>query len=109
MKKLLLTLAAVWIVTLPAWAQNAEISPFVRLQFDDKVCHASQYTGTRPNDEGGKFAACVTALPSGGGTIDGRGLEGGQAWSACPWAGVTKSITVLLGSGTRSAGANCTV
>lgn len=78
-------------------------------KMDDKVCHASQYLGTTPNDEGGKLAACVTALPSAGGTIAGSGLEGAQAWSACPFTGVTKPINVILGIGTHSIAVDCTI
>lgn len=76
-------------------------------KMDDMVCHASQYTGS-PNDEGGKFAACIAVLPSTGGTVDGRGLEGTQAWSVCPFTGITKPVVVILGAGTRTS-VTCTV
>lgn len=50
-------------------------------QMDDKVCHASQFTTTTPNDWGGKVKACHDALPGTGGVIDPRGLEGAQVVS----------------------------
>ena len=78
-------------------------------KLDDMVCHASQYTGTTPNNAGGKIAACVTVLPSTGGTIDVRGLEGAQAWTTCPFTGVTKPVSVLMAAGTTTVSANCTV
>lgn len=78
-------------------------------KLDDKVCHASQYTGTTPNDEGGKIVACIAVLPATGGTVDVRGLEGVQAWSVCPFTGVTKSVTVIMGVGTVTNSANCTI
>lgn len=73
-------------------------------KFDDKVCHASQWPGA---DEGAKLAACVAALPSTGGTIDKRGLEGAQAWAACPWTGVTKVVTLDVGAATSSIAVSC--
>ena len=68
------------------WTRNGvyNLAQLFTLNFatkmDDKVCHASQYTGS-PNDESGKIAACIAALPSTGGTIDVRGLQGAQTWS----------------------------
>lgn len=78
-------------------------------KLDDKVCHASQYTGTTPNDAGGKWAACIAALPSTGGTVDMRGLEGAQVISANPFTGVTKCVKVLIGATTFTVSALWTI
>lgn len=70
-------------------------------KLDDMVCHASQYTGTTPNNLGGKITACLAVLPSTGGTIDARGLEGAQAMTAT--VTLSKPVTVILPAGTISA------
>ena len=77
---------------------------------DDKVCHAAQITGTTPNDAGGKIRECiVNKLPSTGGTVDARGLEGAQTWSSDIFASVTKPVNLLLGTGTTTLTASTTV
>lgn len=78
-------------------------------KLDDKVCHASAYTGTSPDNAGGKFAACVTALPSTGGTVDLSGLEGAQSISADPFTAVTKNVTAIFGAGTYTSSVSLTI
>jgi hypothetical protein len=51
-------------------------------------------------DAGAQIIAAIAALPSTtGGTVDARRLEGGTI-STNPFAGITKSVRLLLGSGT---------
>ena len=69
-------------------------------KLDDKVCHASQYTGTTPDNAGGKIAACVAVLPAAGGTIDARGLEGAQTVSST--VSITKPVKLLVCGSTFS-------
>jgi hypothetical protein len=47
-----------------------------------------------------KVIAAIADLPSTGGTVDARGLEGPQTVDADMFAGVTKPVTVLLGDAT---------
>lgn len=63
----------------------------------NNVRHACEFTGA---DAGAKIAAAITDLPSTGGTVDARCFEGAQTISANPFAGVTKSFTLLLGAAT---------
>lgn len=77
---------------------------------DDKVCHASQYTGTTPDDAGGKIAYCINSvLPSTGGVVDARGIQGAQTWSADPFSGVTKAVELLISGATYGVNAPTTV
>lgn len=76
-------------------------------KLDDKVCHASQYTGA-PNDVGGKIAACIAALPTTGGIIDSVGQEGGTI-STDFMSGLSKVIEVRLGCGTYSLSTGITI
>lgn len=79
-------------------------------KLDDKVCHASQYTGTTPDNAGGKLAFCMNVvLPSTGGTVAMSGLEGAQPWTACPFTGVTKPVVVIYGGSTISDATDCTI
>lgn len=66
-------------------------------QLDDKVCHASQYDGATG---GAKLAACYAVLPSTGGTIDARGLEGAQSSAQDFTAAGSKPYRLLLGAAT---------
>ncbi|MBI2815448.1 MAG: hypothetical protein HYX72_00765 [Acidobacteria bacterium] len=56
--------------------------------------YASQFAGA---DAGAKIAAAIADLPSTGGTVDARGLEGNQTSSVNPFDGVTKPVQLLLG------------
>lgn len=69
-----------------------------------RICN--EFSGT---EEGAKIAACIADLPSTGGTADARGFEGPQFWAACPFTGVTKPVTLLLGAGMHHVFGNCTV
>lgn len=84
------------------WDYQYDIAALYRSEFatklDDKVCHASQYTGTTPNNMGGKVKTCYDALPGTGGTIDARGLEGAQVWTTTLTC--SKPVTILLGAST---------
>jgi hypothetical protein len=55
--------------------------------------------GFSGENAGAKIAAAIANLPSTGGTVDARGIEGG-AISQDLFAGVTKPVTLLLGHGT---------
>jgi hypothetical protein len=59
------------------------------------VCRADLMPGA---DAGAKIAAAIAALPSTGGTVDARGLEGPQTISQNVFAGVTKPVRLLLGA-----------
>ena len=89
--------------TVGTWDYQYDLAALYRVSFatkmDDKVCHASQYTGS-PNDLSGKVAACVAVLPSTGGSINALGLEGAQIWSVDAFTNVTKPIVLLLGAST---------
>ena len=95
------------------WQRNGvyDLAQLFTLAFatklDDKVCHASQYAGATADL---KIAACIDALPSTGGTVDARGMEGVQSWAANPLSGMgTKPITLLLGASTISVAATVTI
>jgi len=51
------------------------------------------------NDAGAKIAACIAALPSGGGVCDARGLTGNQTISSFT---ITKPVSLLIGAGNYS-------
>jgi hypothetical protein len=63
----------------------------------DAYLNANDFDGT---NAGAKIAAAIAALPSTGGTVDARGLEGAQAISSDIFSGVTKPVRLLLGAGT---------
>ncbi len=65
----------------------------------NSVRYASQFTGA---DACAKIAAAITDLPSSGGTVDARGLEGAQSCASNPLAGVSKPVLLLLGAATWS-------
>lgn len=52
-----------------------------------------QYPGSTA---GAKIAACISALPSGGGVADARGIQGGQSINSDPFFSVTKSVQLLV-------------
>src|SRR5262245_10527891 len=56
-----------------------------------------------------KIINAMADLPITGGIVDARGLEGAQTWSTCPFAGLTKQVTLILGSATYTVTQNCTV
>lgn len=61
--------------------------------------------GSSPGvDESAKISACISNLPSSGGTAVATSLSGNQIWSTCPFTGVTKPVLLILGSGTITAG-----
>lgn len=64
---------------------------------DLPVTHAHMYQGA---DAGAKIIAAMADLPSTGGVVDARGLEGAQTISSNIFAGLTKPGKLLLGSGT---------
>ena len=67
---------------------------------------AAYFTGA---DAGAKIAAAIADLPSTGGTVDARGLEGAQTISSDMFGGITKPVTLLLGATTLSLSATQTV
>lgn len=75
-------------------------------QLDDKVAHCSQYTGATA---GAKIAAAIAALPSTGGTVDCRGLEGAQSITVDAWSGVTKPGRIIFGAATFTISADQTI
>ncbi|MBI4464210.1 MAG: hypothetical protein HY647_05850, partial [Acidobacteria bacterium] len=78
-----------------------------KVQFGDAVLapkinnvrYANQFAGA---DAGAKIAAAIADLPSTGGTVDARGLEGAQTIASDPFTGVTKPVRLLLGAATFS-------
>ncbi len=58
---------------------------------------------------GEKIAACLTALPSTGGTCDARGLEGAQTIAADVFMGVSKPVEIIWGAGTYTLSVNMTI
>lgn len=63
----------------------------------NRIRYAHQFAGA---NAGAKIAAAIADLPSTGGTVDARGLEGAQTSSVNPFVGITKPITLLLGDTT---------
>lgn len=59
----------------------------------DNIRMCDQFSGSTA---GAKMAAAIADLPSTGGTVDCRGLEGAQTISSNPFSGVTKSFKLLL-------------
>ena len=70
-----------------------------------QVRFADQFAGA---DAGAKIVAAIADLPSTGGTVDARGLEGAQSISGDICSGVTKPVTLLLGAATYTVSANVT-
>ena len=62
-----------------------------------EVRYADQFTGA---NAGAKIAAAITDLPATCGTVDARGFEGAQTIATDVFAGVTKPVHLILGSGT---------
>lgn len=62
-------------------------------KIDDGIRHCSQYPGS---DAGAKIQAAINDLPSVGGTVDCRGIQGAQTISAT--ITVAKAADILLGS-----------
>ena len=60
-------------------------------------------------DAGAQIIAAIAALPSTGGTVDGRRLEGPQTITQDLFAGITKSFELLLGDATYTISANQTI
>lgn len=60
-------------------------------------------------DAGIKTTACVSDLPSTGGTANGRGFEGAQAWSTNVFSGVTKPVNFICGATTYTVSTNVTI
>jgi hypothetical protein len=72
----------------------------------NKIRYANCFAGA---NAGVKIAAAWADLAATGGTVDGRGLEGAQVWSADPFSGVTKQVEVWLPVGVTTISANTTV
>ena len=68
--------------------------------------NAADFSGV---DAGAKIAAAIAALPTTGGTVDARGLEGTQTWASDPFVGVTKPVRLSLGAATHSITASSTI
>lgn len=87
-----------------------DLASFMRIAFatklDDKVCHASQYTGSTMD---AKIAACIAVLPSTGGAIDTRGIQGAQSFAADPFTGISKPLDVWCDGSVITINANVTV
>lgn len=67
---------------------------------------AAYFTGA---DAGAKIAAAIADLPSTGGTVDARGLEGAQAFSTDICTGIgAKPVLILLGAATITVSATQT-
>lgn len=67
----------------------------MQMQKINNVLYANAFPGA---DAGVKIKACLTALPSTGGTCDARGLLGNQNINTNIWAGITKPVVLLLGN-----------
>lgn len=66
-------------------------------QFTADALSCDKYPG---NDAAARIAACIGALPSGGGVADARKITGPQTWSSNPFPEVMGPVTVLLGEAT---------
>lgn len=78
----------------------------LRAQNINKIRLADEFSGS---NAGSKISAARVDLPSSGGTVDARGLDGSQSWTSCPVSGETRPVTVILGPGTTTYSANCTI
>lgn len=72
----------------------------------DNIRLCDRFTGSTG---GAKMIAAIADLPSTGGTVDCRGLEGAQSITANPFAGVTKPVALLLGCATYTSTAVITI
>ena len=61
----------------------------------NNIRYADQFSG---DDAGEKIAAAIADLPSTGGIVDARGLEGAQTCTGDVFSGVTKPVTLFLGA-----------
>jgi hypothetical protein len=77
-----------------------------RLADPNNVRYADGFAGA---NLGAKIAAAIADLPSTGGTVDARGLEGAQTISTDIFSGVTKPVILQLGAGTITLSAAQTI
>ena len=73
-------------------AAGAVIAPGVNFKDINNIRYANAFGG---DDAGEKIAAAITDLPSTGGIVDARGLEGAQTIAST--VTISKSVTILLG------------
>jgi len=78
-------------------AGKVEFGDVVAAKNINAVRYAHQFTGA---DGCAKIAAAIADLPSSGGTVDARGLEGAQTCTSNPLSGVSKAVLLLLGAAT---------
>ena len=80
-------------------ASNTNLTGTLPFTFGNinRIRYANMFAGT---DAGAKIAAAIADLPSTGGTVDARGLEGAQTISSNPLVGGKANVTILLGAAT---------
>lgn len=83
-----------------SWTRTQSSKNATPVRFADQISGANA---------GAKIAACITALPSTGGTCDARGLQGAQQVSSDPFTGVTKPVLLDLGAATITVSVDVTV
>lgn len=88
--------ASVGIRAGPAFARNRSFSSLNVASFN-AIRFANQFAGATA---GAKIAAAIADLPSTGGIVDARGLEGAQTIAQDVGSGVTKPVELLLGAAT---------
>lgn len=88
-------------------------TPFTRADWvapltggNTSVLNCSAYSGASASAQ---ITACVSALPTTGGTADARGLLGAQTWNTDAFSGVTKPVDFICGATTYTVSTTSTV
>jgi len=85
-------------------ATTQVISPTIVTQQIGPEVYADAFSGTNGND---KITAALATIPATGGIL--YGPSGAQMWTACPWTGVTKPVTFIMGASQTTIPVNCTI
>jgi hypothetical protein len=80
---------------------NAVIAPGVNFKDINNIRHANAFSGS---DAGAQIAAAILDLPSTGGVVDARGIEGAQTIAST--ITVNKAVVILLGYATYTSSAS---
>lgn len=94
------------------WVQDGvyDLAQMQTLTFSTRnlngVRQCSEFTGATA---GARIISAIADLPSTGGTVDCRGLEGAQSITADPFVGVTRQVHLILGAATFTLSATSTV
>jgi len=85
-------------------ATTTVISPTIVTQQIGPEVYADAFSGANGND---KITAALAVIPATGGIL--YAPQGAQTWTACPWTGVTKPVTFIMGAALPTITVNCTI